>query len=355
MAVTVRIRSVFVACVLFCLTMPSSAQLISEKIAPYAQVLLENGHELDELQNRELIVSVIARAFANRDYDSLEQLAVQFRDKKLKTSSGVPKSGRYYRAFKDILYCAERCESVGFEVEQRINEWQEKYPNSTAVRIVHAEMLLQRGWAIRGRGFVNTVKPESWKPFLGYVESARNYLNDNEQFRNDDPNWDTTLLDIAKTQSISDVEFDAMSEAALNRNPDHYEIYFSIAEKYAPKWGGSPDAIENFARDAVVRTQSFDGNSMYARIYWLASQSQFGENLFNSSSVSWQQMKLGIEDVLKKYPDKWNIYNFAMFACFASDKEKAKELLSRISHEQFNKSWPHFQHLENCRAYAGVN
>ena len=41
-------------------------------------------------------------------------------------------------------------------------------------------------------------------------------------------------------------------------------------------------------------------------------------------------MKTGINDVLKLYPDQWNINNFAFFACMAQDRPMTKALIDKI-------------------------
>jgi hypothetical protein len=332
----------------------SSCSGYTKELAPLARDLLQNGFELDELQNRALIDGVLVDAFKSGDFDSLEEIAAQFGQKKLATASGVSKLNRFYYAFQDILYISPRDESVRPEIDRLVNEWVKKYPNSATAHVIYAQMLMQRGWSIRGKGYANTVRPENWKPFLHFMEEARIYLNDHEKFRGNDPRWDLALLEIANVQSIPEEQFQVLANAALDRNPDYYQHYFAIMERSLPKWGGSADAVEKFATFAVERTQSTEGYGMYARIYWYAAQSQFNDRLFNSSSVSWKRMKLGIDDVLKRYPDKWNIYNFAMFACFASDEEKAVELLSRISEEKFTQDWPYFDLYDDCKAYAKV-
>lgn len=42
-------------------------------------------------------------------------------------------------------------------------------------------------------------------------------------------------------------------------------------------------------------------------------------------------METGFDDVVRAYPDYWNLNNYAKFACLADDKPKTKELTTRIS------------------------
>ena len=91
---------------------------------------------------------------------------------------------------------------------------------------------------------------------------------------------------------------------------------------------------------------------MYARIYWSASQTQYGRDLFTDSDVIWEKMKKGIDDVLKRYPDQWNINNFALFACLANDKEKARELFNLIKQPIIWKVWKSEADYQQYKAWA---
>jgi hypothetical protein len=350
-----NIRSLIVRIALVCLVIFTNSLCAVAKVnVAVTEFLLKNTPELDELDNRAVIERYLVQLFQAGDYESLEFVAKQFRDQKLRTSSGLLKLDQFYASFDVVLRLSPDEEKFRPAVESLISDWLEKYPNSTNAHLAYAQMLMQHAWSIRGTGFVNTVKPESWKPFLDYVEKTRQYLQVHNSVSNDDPRWDLLLLDIAMIQNVSDEEYTKLSDAALNRNPDFYQLYFVILNHYLPKWGGSSDEVEKFANKAVARTSGIEGHGLYARIYWAAAQGQFDERLFNSSSVRWTEMKRGIDDVLKNYPDKWNIYNFGMLACFASDREKTNELLNSISSERITPNWPYFESYQSCRSYAGL-
>jgi hypothetical protein len=119
---------------------------------------------------------------------------------------------------------------------------------------------------------------------------------------------------------------------------------------YTPRWHGSAEEIEAFARNAVERTKEKEGAGMYARIYWAASQSLFQGRLFENSNVRWEIMRKGIDDVLQKYPDQWNINNFALFSCLAKDKEMTQKLISMIKGSPIKSGW-----LGNTKYYDYCN
>ena len=124
---------------------------------------------------------------------------------------------------------------------------------------------------------------------------------------------------------------------------------------YAPKWGGSAADIERFARWAVQRTRSTEGWGMYARIYWFAAQSQFGDRLFIDSWIEWPDMKKGIDDILSRYADDWNLANFAKFSCLAGDVEKTKELLGQMDEAASWLVWNDHRDYQRCKETGRAN
>ncbi len=316
--------------------------------------LLKNNASMDELQNRGLFDEMMRLLFEEGAFESLEYAALQLREQKLRTHSGLNKLNSFYDAIDKIVFLNPEEESKRPELERAVQTWLEQYPKSTTAHLAHAQMLLQHAWSFRGYGYSHEVPAEKWAPFFECVEKARQYLQDNEAYRNDDPRWDMMLVNIAKLQDLPDQKFAEIVDTALKRNPDYYQLYFDAMDRYLPEWQGSVDAVEKFARQAVEYSKAADGHGLYARVYWYASQSQFQERLFSQSSVRWDDMKLGIDDVLAQYPDKWNIYNFAMFSCFAEDEKKSAELFSKFSVQDIPPSWPYYNNFQHCREAAGL-
>ena len=91
---------------------------------------------------------------------------------------------------------------------------------------------------------------------------------------------------------------------------------------------------------------------MYARIYWYASQTQYGTRLFTDSLVDWPKMKRGIDDTLSKYPDNWNINNFAKFSCMSGDKVKTAELIKRLDTPPIQYVWGSMNYFLSCKTWA---
>lgn len=65
-------------------------------------------------------------------------------------------------------------------------------------------------------------------------------------------------------------------------------------------------------------------------------------------------MKRGIADVLKRYPDQWNINNFAHFACLAGDRDETAKLTARVT-DSIPEAWANDATLlARCREWANA-
>ena len=307
----------------------------------------------DEMSERDMIkVKVIDLADAE-NFEQLEVLAETYRTSQTRTPSGVWALTLFYLGLGETFAINVRDDRYWTRREQFARKWVTAYPQSPTARLAYARYLLNRGWSNRGRGNATTVKPEDWKPFNDYVQKARRYLESNKAISSKDPVWYTMMEVIAYIQGWPEDEFAPLLDEALKYDPGYYQIYFEAINYYAPKWGGDAASIERFARWATQYNKATDGYGMYARIYWSASQFQYKDRLFIDSRVDWATMKQGIDDVLKVYPDQWNINNFAKFACLAGDKAKTAELIKRIERLHPPEVWGDDLKLhESCRRWA---
>ena len=228
---------------------------------------MSNSANADEMAERDEIDSTVKKLLANQDFAELEKIAATFLKDGARTSSGLWKIGLYDGAILDAFHCQCIDEKFWIRAEENMKGWIRKYPESINAHLAYAHVLLEKAWSIRGWGYVNTVDPANWKPFREQVEKTRAYLMEHKEIGISDPRWNYLVVDIANLQQIPETEYEALIDTALDRHPDYYPMYFSIMLHYEPKWGGSAEAIEKFARESVARSHSTEGEGMYARIY----------------------------------------------------------------------------------------
>jgi hypothetical protein len=315
-------------------------------------MMISNLAYSGELEIRKEIQQDAKNLLLKKEYSMLNKKGSNYLKDQSRTSSGLWKLTIFYSALNTLMN-----NSIGYSKDATLFktwalEWIAADQDASFPHIYYANILISEAWSIRGGGWASEVKKESWKPFHEKLEEARLYLVEHERFKEVDPQWYETMLTLANAQSWDHLKFYQLLNEALEKYPQFYELYFRGINYLQPRWHGSVDEIEKFVTAMTRKTEKHEGNGMYARIYWYASQTEFGFDLFTKSDVRWNQMKLGIDDVLKKYPDQWNINNFALFACLAKDAAKTKSLLNMIEGEPMKEVWSDNKMFENCKSLS---
>lgn len=320
----------------------------------FGLVFADQSMGATEMEQRAAISESTRQAFLADDFPQLEKLSSTYHAEKSRTSSGIWKLSLFNAAIGQAI--KEKRDGdfeAAFQVlEAKTKKWTQQFPNSPSAHIAHSMVLIGHGWAFRGVGYAATVKPESWAPFRRYVAMARDYLEKHKSIAAIDPRWYETMLTVAIAEGWDRSEFDYLLNEALIREPLFYQTYFIALEYLLPKWYGGLQEIEIFAQDAVKRTIKQEGRGMYARVYWFASQTQFKNDVFHNSLAVWHRMKEGFEDVISRYPDPWNLNNYAKFACLAQDKPKTVELLKRTESFVVPEAWSPRSLREQCTKWA---
>lgn len=302
---------------------------------------IASGNELAERAKIQFDVATMVRG---ERFAELEETAARYRTSRSRTSSGLWHLTLFYAGVKSA-FDADRTEGPA-------QKWLAAFPGSSTAQLARAKALISMAWGARGGGYAGTVERKNWVVFDEHMERARVHLEAQKSIASRDPHWYELMSQIAYAQQWPEARFAAISSEGLTREPLFYQTYFAAIDYHAPKWGGSAAAIERFARDAVQRTKATEGFGMYARIYWYASQTQYGDRLFGESIVDWDTMKRGIDDVLKAYPDSWNTNNFARFACLSGDKAKAAQLIGRMPEGPMPSVWRPLTMFQHCKELA---
>lgn len=308
-----------------------------------------------EFAERAAISASTRQAFADERFAELNEISQRYRIDKSRTASGLWRLTGFYGAISEEIHSqrdGQEREAAFRALEAKTARWAQQYPASPAAHIAHSMVLIDHGWAYRGEGYAASVDQQSWAPFHHYVAKARRYLEAHKTVAAVDPQWYGTMLTVARAEGWDRSRFDRLLAEALDREPLFYQTYFTALQYLLPKWQGRLGDVEAFAQDAIQRTSKWEGQGIYARIYWVASQTQFKNDLFGDSLASWPRMKAGFDDVIAKYPDAWNLNNYAKFACLARDKETARALLTRMGATIVHDAWTPPLLRTQCAAWA---
>ncbi|HNY48181.1 MAG TPA: hypothetical protein PKN64_14590 [Casimicrobium sp.] len=201
-----------------------------------------------------------------------------------------------------------------------VREWRKLAPQSEALAVVESMLWRAFAWDARGTGFANTVSDSNWRLFRERTQRALDSLQKFGGNRSSCDLWYAEKLNAFRGMGESLADIRAVFVEGIGRYPKSLAIYGAMGLAVSPKWQGSLELFDEFARQAAKRSADFEGAGMYARLYWTIDDESL--KLENSSYPDWSLLRRGFEDLLKRYPDSWwNANKFASFACRARDKD----------------------------------
>ena len=316
--------------------------------------LAQARSSLSELAVRDELDQEAQRMVRARQWTELDARYRQLVDEGTRTPSGIWASGVFMRGIENAYFSSLPTTPEGWdEVERDIGKWLEVVPASGPARLIMANAIVKRAWHIRGDGYARTVPQQAWAPFHAQLRRARDYLQGQEKVVSRYPEYYYTALVIEKGLNDGHANALRLFDEATTRYPGYYPTYFAMLQYLLPKWHGGPSEIETFARQAVERSRGVEGEGMYARIYWYAAQVNYKDDLFLESYARWDSMKAGFEAVLQRYPDQWNLQNYAHFACMAGDAETTATLFDRIETPVIAEAWKGGASFADCERLAG--
>lgn len=232
----------------------------------------------------------------------------------------------------------------------QIGEWRARNPQSVAVDIAEAIVLKRAAWSARGGTYGGSVTPEGWKLFNERLKRAEAALLRSKERSSGNPLWYDQYLEIALGLGWDQPQFRRLYDEAVAHFPDYHSYYFTMLYYLSPRWYGSVEAVDAYVREATQQTQAGQGKIMYARLYWAFAGSE-GEDfaLFDETGANWADMKSGFEQMMKASPQsKWNLNNFASFACRAHDGDTYRKLRKQIGDRPYGDAWPSNFSIEIC-------
>ena len=290
-----------------------------------------SAHAAGEIEVREQIMSAAQRALKAEDFAQIAKLEKHYLTTKSRTPSGTWSLFWFYlglnRDLPQDVSPSDRAWSARLNLEKR---WIAAQPRSPAGYLSHASTLIAKGWAYRGEGYADTVRPDDWSPFFEHVEEAASFLVANKQVAGLSPHWYVQFAVVAKALSYPMADYLETMEEGLAKSPDYQNIYFMGLDYFLPKWGGNLDQLDAWARAAVKRTRETDAGSMYARVYWVAWKQAGVIDRFRSSKPHWEAMKAGMNDVFARYPDVFNAENFMRMTCEVGDRDHVRHVWSEM-------------------------
>jgi hypothetical protein len=231
-----------------------------------------------------------------------------------------------------------------------IEAMKKKNPQSPVAAAAEAQYWITLAWDARGSGYYSTVTPDGEKLFRERLLKAERILLESKHYASSMPFWYAQMVEVQGLLGRPEEALDKTFYEGAEKFRTYYPLYFVRVNFLSPKWGGNWAAVDKLVTSSVKLTNASEGNSMYARLYWaLWRRPPEGARLFGNTRASWPKMKKGFEDLMERHPkSKWNLNNFAKFACTAEDKKTFLVLRKQIADSVVHDAWTENPSLDLC-------
>jgi len=289
----------------------------------------------------------VRKAYNNRGFDQLEQMAADLRKKKEVFDNGSWKIVQFYHAFECL---DEEPESMWKLHDEIHRAWIEAKPASITANVSYADFLMDYAWYARGSGFADTVTKEGWRLFAQRLEAANAVLKKGRSLAEKDPYWALVSLVVARGEDWDKKDIDALVEEATTTEPTFWEYDVERATSLLPRWHGEPGDWEQYAEQAAARPNGL-GDETYARV--ILELDGYHENIFRESKASWPKTKAGLRKIREKYPRSISLLSgCALLGGLAQDREFAKEMFDALGDNYLPEIWENPERFAHVKHWA---
>jgi hypothetical protein len=294
-------------------------------------MLIANAAHAGEREERAAIVEQAAQAMRQHDFASLERQYRSYTQPMQRTASGAFK----IRLFDDGVAQAMRGgKDDGEEVRKRwvtlTRDWVAANASAPLAYLLHGQALLMHALYFRGSGDANAAVPQAMDLFRKHAMEAAELMAANVGVAGEDTGWNVLMLRIGRWLGWPRDVMIRVFDDGIVKNGGDFRLYYGLERYFLPKWQGSTEALDEYINAVARRDPQGQGAELYARLYSVAAQDQFGHALYSTSRVDWARMKQGLQDWTGRFPTVWNKNIFAYHACIAGDKPTVARLLKEL-------------------------
>jgi hypothetical protein len=311
---------------------------------------------MDELALRSYMKTCSGILLANEGFSALDSTIEYLRNNKIRTPSGLWLQSLFYAGTGEYLGNVTT-ETGLMQIDESLRNWIAASYDPDTAHLAMAELMLDKAFQYRGTGYAAEVSEENFRLFYQQISVTKKYLLEHEDIASRDPQWFLLMLIITRVEENSSDEMHrSYFDKAVKLYPDYYPVLFTAAENYLPKWGGSQESYDEFAKYAAGKASAGQAKSVYARIYWSDICGKCGERDLPDWRDHWPDLKAGFDQIIKDYPEQWNINSYARIACSAYDRNKTLELLQKIKGEPIADAWNDEQFsYDYCANWSGFS
>jgi hypothetical protein len=236
-----------------------------------------------------------------------------------------------------------------------IRKWRAESPKSLVAALIEARYWIAYAKFALGKEPAAKI-PSRARQISGKRASiARSRLTASRPYAAKNPLWYHEMLTVATLQRWPYAKKMALFNDAVTAEPGFDPTYVAMATSLAPRWGGSLAQYRRFVDLAVEKTKPFEGETMYARLYWELTDLEWRKDPFADLEIPWPEMKAGFIALLERYPEsEWSLHSFASFACRAGDARTFAALLPKLTESAASRvrgAWRDAYTFDYCRSF----
>ncbi len=317
--------------------------------------------------------------------EMMQAATAPMRDGHLKSPSGHWLLSMYYMSFENGARYAYVTPAERAYFDKIFAEWEATKSKSVTPYIIKALVLsriaknAREDYLKTGLDFLPPVE-ERKAAFDKAVAELNAYLDKIKPVADSDPQWFIAKFTALALQCGPFEPVYKVLEEGTEKFHDYQELYAQVLQR-GLKCKQEPKAlVERVLELAGKRADATGDEGIYARTVWnvvsafnfagepdprwwpklvSADLSLFmtqisgpGLGVLSSDWIDWPRAKRGMDAIVKKYPDPWNVNHYALFSCAAGDGEKAHELLPLALEAPVLNAWKLPEAFAACQAWS---
>lgn len=150
--------------------------------------------------------------------------------------------------------------------QQWVRQWVEAEPKSALARITQGAHFINWGWQARSNYQAKYVSEDQFRVFFDRLRIAENSLDEAADLAPDDPNPWSYLIVTAMGRQLGQAEAMRRFREATARCRWHYRSHTRLLQQLCRKWGGSHEAMHEFANQTVAEMPA--GSPLGSLVAW---------------------------------------------------------------------------------------
>ncbi|WP_457447200.1 hypothetical protein [Roseateles sp. P5_E4] len=208
--------------------------------------------------------------------------------------------------------------------------WAKSRPELALAHAAHLRALIDLAWFQSGSAFANTKPGDLRKDYRVTVDRVQAHANEFAPMLSGDSHVAQVMLEVLMFRKASVDQRLTAARRILSGEPNDECIYRAAIDGLMPRWGGTPQQLEAWVREAMRPLPEAESIMRYARLYNDAAVYYYGQSLFDKTQVRWSLMRQGLERLVAVYPGNYWRNRSAVLACMVKDREVAAAALKTI-------------------------